>query len=157
MRKVFVIAVVVLSLGDFLICETNQIANKDKSVGVGILLGSIGIAGLLVPGTMGWGNFYAQDYVGFAVLNIGGSILDIITIGAAISQVIQYGGGGSSKTPQYIVGTISGIGSWIFVFASIISGGASVGSYNLKNKGNKLGISFVPKIDGFEMELNHSF
>ena len=54
--------------------EDNRAKNNEKSILGGVLLGSIGLFLGPIPGSYGWGNFYAKDYTGFAILNIGGSI-----------------------------------------------------------------------------------
>ena len=137
--------------------ESNQFNFNEKSTVGGVLLGSIGVLGIFIPGTMGWGNFYAKDYVGFVILNGGGSLLNIVTWGMAISLVIQYGSSYSVKSPQYVIGSISGFGSIVFAIASIISGGSSVDRYNLINRKNKVGLVVVPKLDGFGIEVKYSF
>lgn len=64
----------------FVFGEENELQNSsEKNAGKGIGLGLISVTGILIPGTYGWGNYYAKDYRRFAVLQVTGSAFTLCT------------------------------------------------------------------------------
>ena len=63
MKKIIITVFLILFLFSNLFAQESEIGapQREKSIFLGILLGSVGFAGILVPGTYGWGNFYAED------------------------------------------------------------------------------------------------
>lgn len=119
-----------------LVSNANLIAEQSdmstmapKSIAAGVVLGALGLSS--VPGSYGWGNFYAGDYRGFAILNLGGSICASVGYLSAFFLVMNAFTGDYEEGGALELLAIAGIGgAYGFGLASAIWGGLAVAAYN---------------------------
>ena len=136
MKKSLLIVLLFLLIQNKLYSQSveNEQHEKEKSVSVGRRLGAIGLCGVFIPGTYGWGSFYAENYIGFSILNGGGSTFTILAwyyyLNSKFNTTLSFEEG-LEYTILYI---ICWEGTVIFAIASIIGGGRSVKRYNEKIK-----------------------
>jgi hypothetical protein len=158
MKRVLLVLILIACCSSVALSQTNESLNsaQEKNVICGVLFGGIGIAGIYIPGTFGWGNFYAEDYTGFWILNIGGSICTLCTWVEAIRLVNTIGVNFKPEDMSALayVGVLGSIG---FAVASIVMGGTSVDKYNYLLKDQKVSYLFIPKTDGLELGLTYRF
>ncbi|MBA7596099.1 hypothetical protein ES703_03068 [subsurface metagenome] len=162
MSKYLLIVLLVLCLlSTNVYAQTSEVKKtKEKSAIAGTVLGAAGFLGIFVPGTYGWGNFYAGDYTGWLILEIGGSACTICTWAEAIRL-------GNTKDPgEEIVAEdlsalayIGVLGSFGFAVASTVWGGLSVANYNqrLQSKKSSVGFYIAPQKDGVKFQFCKRF
>ncbi len=154
MKRSIVILTVLVFYSSLVFCGTNdQAPVRQKSVIEGVVLGYVSTLGILIPGTFGWGNIYAEDYAGFWILNTGGSICTVCTWIEIIRDL-------SSTSPDPKIspfGYIGVFGSLGFSIASMIWGGAAVLEYNNNQKKQNMRLFLIPQKDGLEFHLAYNF
>lgn len=150
MTRYFLIMFLILS-----IISVNTLSSEPMKKGfAGCCLGTIGCIGIVLPGAYGWGNFYAEDYIGWLILNIGGSAFTVS------SWIGIFSGIGDSNTESggsptlFIVG-ISG--SIVFMVASVIWGTIATDRYNKRvwDANHRFTYDFTPKKDRVEIGINY--
>jgi hypothetical protein len=128
--------------------------SDERSPAAGTILGAAGFLGIFVPGTYGWGNFYAKDYVGWGILEVGGSTCTILTWMEAMRLNREKEPGEELKSEDLSAMAYIGVlGSLGFATASTIWGGLSCSSYNWKLRGKQkdMGIYLVPRKNGISL------
>ena len=155
MKKKVIIMLLLISLHRNLLAEEPELNTiPKKSVIAGILLGALGFTG--VPGTYGWGNFYAKDNIGFWVLNIGGSACTVLKYASAFTL---FTGSGPYSEEWELLFYAGLIGSYGFALASTIWGALSVISYNgrVVTENNRLGYQLASGAKGLSMEITYRY
>ena len=152
LKKLIVITLLISIFSCNLFAQDTRIdtTQKEKSLLLGIFLGALGFTGVLVPGTYGWGNFYAGDKNGFMILNIGGSAFTLLEYYA-----VSVNPHTEDPPPLFTVGLI---GSLCFAVASVTWGALSVTSYNYRNIDRKqLSYHLTPNVDGLIIEIDYCY